>query len=90
MSIRAFPLAMLALGLSVPASGAGEARPGNGLPGVSGSYAIVAPPRPQDDADVEKTEGRGVTFQAGDFEVTVTGSISVEIGFGDRPTGVRR
>jgi hypothetical protein len=94
MPIRAIHLAMFALALSVPASGAGagEAKPDNGLPGVSGGYAIVAPapPRREDDADGEKGEGRGTSFQAGAFEVTVTGSVSVEIGLGHRPAGGRR
>lgn len=92
MSIRAILLASFALVLCVPASGAGERKPENGLPGVAGGHAIVAPapPHPQDETGSERSEGRGMTFRAGAFEVTVTGSVSVEIGFGERPAGVRR
>lgn len=92
MTNRAILLAALALALSAPASGAGEQKSESALPGVAGGYAIVAPPpqHPQEDSGAEKAEGRGMTFQAGSFEVTVTGSVSVEVGFGNRPAGVRR
>lgn len=90
---RILHLAFLPVALAALPAGAGETKPGNGLPGVVGGHAVVAPipPRPDDDAaGGEKAAGRGATFQAGDFEVTVTGSVSVEIGFGKRPEGLRR
>ena len=80
-------------GAAVPAQAEGAAKPKNSLPGVERGHAIVSPaqPRPEEAAAAsEKSGGRGTTFKMGDFEVTVTGSISVEVGFGQRPAGERR
>ncbi len=85
--------ALFLAGAAVPAQADGAAKAKTGLPGVTGGHAIVspAPPKPEQTvAASEKSGGRGTTFKMGDFEVTVTGSISVEVGFGQRPAGLRR
>lgn len=80
-------LAALLAGTALAAHAESAAKTKTGLPGVNAGHAIVspAPPPPEDAA-----EGRGTTFRMGDFDVTVTGSISVELGFGRRPVGGRR
>lgn len=98
---HSLPMALAAgllLAALLPAT-AGELDGNNGLPGVSGGYAIVKPkPEPHPDEppvprhprdDDGSDTGRGMTFQAGDFEVNVSGSVSVEIGFGERQRGDR-
>lgn len=80
-------LAALLAGTALAAHAESAAKTKTGLPGVNAGHAIVspAPPPPEDAA-----AGRGTTFRMGDFDVTVTGSISVELGFGRRPVGGRR
>ena len=94
MQKRMIPSAVIALAVvSATSATAGEAKPAGNLPGVGGSYAIVKPAPAAPAAQPEQSEGadgRGTTFQAGNFQVTVTGSISVEIGFGKRTPGGRR
>ncbi|HHZ10986.1 MAG TPA: hypothetical protein GX405_19640 [Rhizobiales bacterium] len=92
MKPRILSTVFLSVALVAPPAVAGDTKPGNGLPGVVGGHAVVTPmpSQPEDSAGGEKADGRGMTFQAGDFEVTVTGSVSVEIGVGERPEGLRR
>lgn len=98
MHSHAFLLAVLAVACAAVPAGAGDAAGvKTGLPGVTGGYAIVTPmpdppsaPSPAEDPAAKNAGGRGMTFQAGNFEVTVTGSVAVEIGFGKRPPGGRR
>lgn len=97
--------AAVALAVSATSGAAGEAKPAGAqsgaqsgdqsgdLPGVTGGYAIVRPAPAATTTEAERTAvggGRGTTFRVGDFDVTVSGSISVEIGFGQRPPGGRR
>jgi len=87
----AFAAALAGTALAAHADGAAKTK--TGLPGVEAGRAIVSPaPPPPEETSVQggNAEGRGTTFRMGDFEVTVTGSILVEFGFGDRPAGGRR
>jgi hypothetical protein len=86
-------LAALLASTALAAHAEGAAKTKTGLPGVNAGHAIVspAPPPPEDAVEGRgNAEGRGTTFRMGDFDVTVTGSISVELGFGRRPVGGRR
>ena len=47
------------------------------LPGVEGKYSIVAPaPEPLE----EPRAGDGTTFRAGNWDVTISGHVSVQVG----------
>ncbi|BCH32896.1 hypothetical protein MesoLjLc_48260 [Mesorhizobium sp. L-8-10] len=57
------------------------------LPGVEGAYSIVAPaPEPLE----APSEGGGYTFKAGNTDIRISGSVSVEIGFGPEIAGEDR
>ena len=52
------------------------------LPGVEGKYSIVAPaPEPLE----EPRAGDGTTFRAGNWDVTISGHVSVQVGNSTRP-----
>ncbi|PWJ85379.1 hypothetical protein C7441_103236 [Pseudaminobacter salicylatoxidans] len=48
------------------------------LPGVKQPEPIVQAPQPEPD----EQPGTGDTFKVGDFDVKVSGSVTVDIGFG--------
>lgn len=57
------------------------------LPGVENEYSIVKPaPEPLE----APSEPNGYTFKAGNTDIRISGSVSVEVGFGDRWPGQER
>lgn len=68
----------LALGATIPALAGERATPpdpSTALPGVDKTYSIVTP-----HAEPEEPEGDGKTFKAGNWEVTVSGYVWVQVG----------
>ncbi len=84
MSMAASLLALPALAEQRPAKPASDT-----LPGVEKDYSIVAPAPEPLDAPLEAANG--YTFKAGNTDIRISGSVSVEVGFGDpRPGRERR
>ena len=80
---------LLAAGASLAfpsAATAGQDRPGD-LPGVEASHSVVTilPPEPE----TPDQHQRGKSFKVGDWDVTISGSVSVEFGTGRSPEGGR-
>lgn len=55
------------------------------LPGVKGDYRIVRPAPPEDDATPSATTNNTTPPQAGDWDITISGSVTVDVGVGDLP-----
>ena len=80
---------LLAAGASLAftsAATAGQDRPGD-LPGVEATHSVVTtlPPEPETPDPYQ----RGRSFKVGDWDVTISGSVSVEFGTGRTPEGGR-
>ena len=69
--------------LAVPASAGGRKPPSDDLPGVdrSAGTSAVGAPRPEP-ADGLPAGSRPGSFRVGDWDITISGSISYEIGTG--------
>jgi hypothetical protein len=83
------PALLLAPGASLAftaAATAGQDRPGD-LPGVEATHSVVTtlPPEPE----APDPHRRGRSFKVGDWDVTISGSVSVEFGTGRMPEGGR-
>jgi hypothetical protein len=84
--LRFAAVGMVTCLLTFPASA--EQRPtepaSDTLPGVEDGYSIVTPaPEPLE----APSEGGGYTLKAGNTDIRISGSVSVEIGFGSQPPG---
>lgn len=78
---RLVPLVALVFALATPAF----ADQSSGvLPGVKGDYSIVAPAPEPMEAPAAPDDG---TFKVGDWDVRISGSVSVEIGTGSSREG---
>lgn len=78
---RLAPLVALVLVLATPAF-AGQSS--DALPGVKGDYSIVTPAPEPMEAPTAPDDG---TFKVGDWDVRISGSVSVEIGTGTSRQG---
>lgn len=84
MMLRATPFHALAiLALATAPSLADERKPDASLPGVDGSYSLVAPAPEPDDPSPE-TSG---TTRVGNWELTVSGYVWVQVGASSAGTG---
>lgn len=83
------PLLLIAAGASLvfaADAAAGQDQPAQ-LPGVEASHSVVTtlPPEPE----TPDQHQRGKSFKVGDWDVTISGSVSVEFGTGRSPEGGR-
>jgi hypothetical protein len=80
-------LATMLAAVSSAVAGENGAVASKDLPGVDKSYSIVMPPKPEPD---QEADGNPLKRRIGNWDVTVSGSVSVELGFGERPENRRR
>ena len=55
------------------------------LPGVEKDYSIVTPAKPEPEPSSTENE----PLKIGDWDVRISGSVSLEMGYGKRPDGGR-
>lgn len=67
---------ILALGATVSALADDDKKPAAALPGVEGAYSIVTPAAEEPEAP----EADGKTIKAGNWELTVSGYVWVQVG----------
>jgi hypothetical protein len=71
------------LSVGFPAAAAEETDTAAKLPGVGASHSIVAAEPPAEPVAKDADE----PIRVGDWEIRISGSVSVQVGFGDEPQG---